>query len=409
MKNHTHIIGAGLAGIACAVALCRAGRRVTLYDAAPHAGGRCRSFHDPLLNATIDNGTHLFLHANRQLRSFLRITGAENRVIRHRAIFPFVHLGPYETPARWRLSLPWGLPLHGVSGLLRLLLLPTSDRSVAECVAPHSALYRRCIEPLTLAVLNTPPETASAALLAASLRRIIASGPRGGDYYLPWRDLSDALIHPALEYLTRHGGRFAPQQRLLAINSQDRRAVALHWAGQDDTVLAQEDAVILAVPPHALGSLLPGIPQPEGYSAIVNAHFACAAPQSAPPLLGILGGVAQWIACKPGMISTTTSAADALAGLPHEELAAMLWRDIRMAFDLAGHTPPPHRIIVEKRATWRATPYNQAQRPDVRTPLRNLFLAGDWTCGALPATLEHAVASGMRAAQQGLAFSGRAP
>ena len=53
----------------------------------------------------------------------------------------------------------------------------------------------------------------------------------------------------------------------------------------------------------------------------------------------------------------------------------------------------------ERRATFAATPEQNALRPGARTQWDNLFLAGDWTATGLPATLEGAIRSGNRAAE----------
>jgi len=55
-------------------------------------------------------------------------------------------------------------------------------------------------------------------------------------------------------------------------------------------------------------------------------------------------------------------------------------------------------VVKETQATFAATPEEQPYRLGVRTPMANLFLAGDWTDTGLPATLESAVVSGERAA-----------
>ncbi len=51
-------VGGGLAGLSAAIAVAGRGERVILSEAARHAGGRCRSYHDGLLDMTIDNGNH---------------------------------------------------------------------------------------------------------------------------------------------------------------------------------------------------------------------------------------------------------------------------------------------------------------------------------------------------------------
>ncbi|MCH8810159.1 MAG: FAD-dependent oxidoreductase, partial [Proteobacteria bacterium] len=52
--TRVHIVGAGIAGLSCAVRLAGRGRAVTLYEAAAQAGGRCRSYFDAKIGRTID-------------------------------------------------------------------------------------------------------------------------------------------------------------------------------------------------------------------------------------------------------------------------------------------------------------------------------------------------------------------
>jgi uncharacterized protein with NAD-binding domain and iron-sulfur cluster len=59
---------------------------------------------------------------------------------------------------------------------------------------------------------------------------------------------------------------------------------------------------------------------------------------------------------------------------------------------------PAWQIVKEKRATFAATPAQDARRPAAKTRWRNLILAGDWTRTGLPATIEGALQSGETAA-----------
>ena len=93
----------------------------------------------------------------------------------------------------------------------------------------------------------------------------------------------------------------------------------------------------------------------------------------------------------------TVSAADAIVDEPREALAIRIWADIAKALQIDAPLPA-WQIVKEKRATFAATPAQDALRPQARTPIRNLFLAGDWTRTGLPATLEGAVRSGDTAA-----------
>src|SRR5262245_13684319 len=105
-----HIIGAGLAGLSAAVLLVKAGRRVLVHGRARHAGGRCRSYFEPALGLTIDNGNHLLLSGNTTARDLLKTIGAEHKLSGPpEAEFAFADLA---TGARWILRpnrgrLPW--------------------------------------------------------------------------------------------------------------------------------------------------------------------------------------------------------------------------------------------------------------------------------------------------------------
>ena len=55
-------------------------------------------------------------------------------------------------------------------------------------------------------------------------------------------------------------------------------------------------------------------------------------------------------------------------------------------------------VMKEKHATMAPAPDTYRLRPTTRTPIPNLFLAGDWVQTGLPATIESAVISGRGAA-----------
>jgi hypothetical protein len=121
------------------------------------------------------------------------------------------------------------------------------------------------------------------------------------------------------------------------------------------------------------------------------------------PLLGLIGGTAEWLFLRAELVSITVSAADALADEPAERIAERLWADAARALDLPVAPLPPARIVKERRATFAQTPAAAARRPAAATGWRNLLLAGDWTATGLPATIEGAVRSGHHAADLALA------
>jgi hydroxysqualene dehydroxylase len=111
----------------------------------------------------------------------------------------------------------------------------------------------------------------------------------------------------------------------------------------------------------------------------------------------VVGGTAEWIFVKPGVVSVTISAGNAAIDTPPDALAQQVWHDVRRALRVDAAIPP-HRVVRERRATFTATPEQERKRPPIRTARDGLVLAGDWTATGLPATIEGAIRSGRAAA-----------
>ena len=84
----------------------------------------------------------------------------------------------------------------------------------------------------------------------------------------------------------------------------------------------------MAVPPRPAAALLPGLKTPTKFRAIVNAHFRFDPPRDLPPILGVVGGLVEWLFAFPQRLSITISDADRLVDMPREELAQAIWRDV---------------------------------------------------------------------------------
>ena len=415
-----HVIGAGMAGLSCAVELVKARQRVVLWEAAAQAGGRCRSFHDATLDRTIDNGNHLILGANPAVFAYLETIGAQGGLLgQERAAFPFVDL---RTGERWTVRpnagpVPWWImaPSRRVPGsrarhyLAGLALARARDGDTArEQLAGTGPLLERLWEPLTVAVLNASIDEASASLLWPVVRLTFGRGEAACRAYLTRDGLGPNLVAPGVGYVEQGGGRLHYNRRLRAIAHDGRAVTGLDFAGDgggDDETFAPGDVAVLAVTPQVCTQLLPGTPAPLETRPIVNAHFRLDRPVPMPggsAILGVVGGTAQWIFARGDIASVTVSAAGALTERPAAEIAALIWSDVSRALDHRPAAMPAVRIVKEKRATFAQVPSALPLRPPAETRLRNLFLAGDWTATGLPATIEGAIRSGVTAAQHAL-------
>ncbi len=387
MRGVLHVVGAGIAGLACAVAAARSGVRVVLHEAAPQAGGRCRSFRDDDLDRLIDNGTHLVIGANRTALAFADAIGGTEAMEAVDPALPFLDL---ETGERW--SLAAGRLPAGIAETVAALGVPwTGARETVAARLGPARHYRRLWKPLCEAALNTAPEDASARLFGRVLRAALLAGADGLRPWLFPAGLSAAFAAPALATLAVHGGRFQPRRRLLAVG--DRTLVF----GDGPLRLGREDRAVLALPPWALVDILPGFPLPAT-RAIVNVHFRMEHGMAGLRLLGLVGGTAQWAFPRGDLLSATASAADRLAEEPAEAIAARMWLDLSRAFDLNGPMPR-FRVLKERRATMAHTPDGVARRPGHRTGADWLFLAGDWLASPWPCTIEAAASSGLAAAR----------
>lgn len=420
-----HVIGAGLAGLAAAVRLSEAGRRVVVHESARHAGGRARSYYDEALDRRIDNGNHLILAGNYSVRRYLKTVGAADALSGPaKAAFPFLDV---RSGARWTVRpnagpLPWWVlvPARRIPGtklgdyLSGLGILGAGpEATVADCLDAANPLYETFWEPLTLAALNTPPAEGAAAPLAAVLRETFAKGAGACRPLVAREGLSEALIDPALAWLGGRGVEVGFGRRLKAMDLDGETLSALRF-GSETIELGADDRVVLAVPPPRAAELLPGLEVPGAAYPIVNVHYRLEAmPASAEalfgdgPFAGLIGGAVHWLFRRGDIVSVTVSAARDLAEKPNDEIARLCWREAALALNggaggsnaVNPDVPPRYRVINERRATFAQTPEAIRLRPGPRSKWQRLYLAGDWTDTGVPATIEGAVRSGYKAAE----------
>ena len=402
---HVHVIGAGLAGLSAAVALREAGHIVTVVEAGPVAGGRCRSYFDRELGLRIDNGNHLLLSGNRSAFAYLDTIGARSTMaMPAEPMFPFMDLA---TGRRWTLRpnpgrIPWWVlsrkrrapGTHATDHLALLRLRGITDDATVAASLRKDAFYQRLIEPLAVAALNTPPDVALVRLLAAVMRETLFRGGGACIPAVPREGLSESLVDPAVAWLEARGCTVITGRRVAGLWIEAGKVSELATADGPMPV----EAVVLATPPWIVADLLPGQVCPTEFQAILNIHFRVEADPVAPGFIGLVGGTAEWVFTKRGHVSVTISAANRMVDQDAEAIAQAVWPDVRAALDLEGQMPA-WRVVKERRATVAATAAQERLRPGARTDLANLVLAGDWTATGLPGTIEGAIRSGRKAAE----------
>ena len=409
-ERHIHIIGAGLAGLSAALQLSLSGEKVTLYEAAPFAGGRCRSFIDRELGCRIDNGNHMVLSGNVAVQDYLYLSNALDTIGGSgKPTFPFMDV---KTGERWTIDmnkgvLPWwifskkrrvpGTKVSDYLSALPILRAKAAD-TLGNLLDKSTTLYRRFWEPFIVGALNTETDIASAQMLRMIFLQSFGAGGKACIPMIPKIGLSESFVLPCLNVLRQHDVEVKYHHRLRSMLWEGDTVRALDFNGKAIEV-GEKDWVILALPAWFIRELLPEVPTPTDFRSIINAHYRVDVPADKDGFTGMIGGYAEWVFVRDGVASVTISCAERHKDIAVRDMAALVWKEVALLLGLDPETLPPHRIFLEKYATFAATPEQNLRRPSSYTGWKNVALAGEWTATGLPSTIEGALRSGMKAAQ----------
>jgi len=245
-------------------------------------------------------------------------------------------------------------------------------------------------KPLCVSALNTLPESASANVFLAVLRDTLGSDAEASDLILPRVDLSRLFPEPAMQWLRAKGAEVRCGTTVRDL----------------DALRSEHQAVILAVGPHQLKTLLPDFAEEFEYQPITTCYLQYEPRTRLPvPMLGLADGLVQWVfdrgalTGEKGLFAAVISAQGDHQQMTQEELAATCHREIAAA--IPGLPAPQwSSVIAEKRATIAVT--TSLKRPGIEAGRPGVYLAGDYTDPEYPPTLEAAVRSGVRAAERAL-------
>ena len=425
------IIGGGCAGLSAATALADRGARVLVVEARPGLGGRATAFRDPETGERVDNGQHILMGCYTDTLRFLHRIGASDRVrwqsgLTVRMIDRRGHESVLALPA-----LP--SPLHLLAGVLawdalswreRISVLRigsargnvalTSPLTVRQWLKQHGQADRLCElfwEPLALAALNQSIDHAEASHFIRVLERVFGPDPSAAALVMPAVPLDAMYVDPSLTYLAARGGEVRANAPAKIVIDRER---VLGVRVRDD--LIEAPVVISTVPWFSFPSLF-DTPPPPLQATLVNAaaldslpivtvNLWFDAPVMRDQLIGLPGRQFQWVFDRRAIVggdashlSMISSGAEALVTQSNDALVSTAWQEVREALPAARTATLRKGLAVrEKRSTFSLAP-NAPPRPEMRTPIAGLLLAGDWIQTGLPATIESAVISGHNAAR----------
>ena len=149
--------------------------------------------------------------------------------------------------------------------------------------------------------------------------------------------LSESFVDPALAWLAAHGATIRLGSRV----TRPGHRPATRVTALGDTPIGPDESVILATPATVAAALLPGLVTPDRFEAILNVHYRIDADPAPAGFIGLVGGTAEWVFIKPGIVSVTISAANRAIDTPPDALAQQVWQDVRAALGARLQPCPP--------------------------------------------------------------------
>ncbi|MGH9356420.1 MAG: hydroxysqualene dehydroxylase HpnE [Terriglobia bacterium] len=453
MAQEILIIGGGFAGLAAGVALADEGRHVRLIEQKPYLGGRARSFRYAPTGSVVDNGQHIFMGCYHATLQFLKTLGTEESVrFQPRLSVSFVDNQSGNTSLVCpKLPAPWHL-LAGVLSSdtftlgekLQVLRLGRALRAAdsgwrpedferltveawMERLGQSEKLRRKFWDLLCIAALNEDPRIAAAAVFEPVLRLALFQSPEDSRIGLASRGLSECYTEAASAFIRTRQGSVEMERDVTGfiLAHQNRSTGASGEAGWmakgvrlADGSIIEAQTIICSVPPFQLVRLLPkevltGSRFFAGLAAmrptpIISLNLWFDRDITGLEFAGLRGAAIQWLFNKGKILKTGEHYVSLVISGAHEhiqrekeELLRLALGELRQLLPAAREARLVHSLIIKERlATFSPSIEAVGLRPVAVTPIRGLFLAGDWTATGLPATIEGAVQSGNTAAAE---------
>ena len=437
------IVGGGLAGIAAAMELADLGWKVRLLERRPYLGGRVYSFTDKESGQEIDNGQHIFMKCCTSYVALLEKLGVSHKAtVQRRMHVPVINA--LQRRADLYSAPLWPPPLHLAPALLRYRHLSLADRlRVAWAAARMRLISRRSRDRLdnvsfydwlkahgqrdaaidgfwnlvVIPTLNDDVRRVSASQAIMVLQEGFLTNVHGADIGYASVGLSHLLYQEAQRYIEARGGTVLLDHNAdqLAGDGSGVSGLRLHERG-----VMRAAAYVLAVPPREMADLLPEPLRRHDFfrraaklamSPIVNLHMWYDRPVMVHSFAAFPDSDAHWVFNKSLILGDTTghgqyivvslSGAHKFIDMPKDEIRARFLEEMpRLLPRAQGAAVTRFMIVKERHATFRPSPGAAAGRLPQRTPVPNLFLAGEWTDTGWPSTMESAVRSGVLCARE---------
>ena len=408
------IVGAGLAGLACATELHRRGKSFLIVDAADVPGGRLRTSHRD--GFTLDHGFQVVLSSYSAVSKVVDVDSLQPRYFESGALLAYEgRLARLANPLRHPGALFENLtsPVFSfrdkvlLGALVSRVALTCDDRLLSRCASPNdlstrdfllnsgfsAAFIARFAEPFFGGVLLDGDLGTSAGLFLYYLKKFTIGRawlPAGGIAALP-AQMASALPADSLRLRTR----------VTALDIKNGRACGLEFENGERI---EASSIVLALDEPSISRLL-GRPSPAPPRSVAVVYFK--SPQSVYPNpclvlpesntgrvrhFAQITNVAPEFA-PPGMHLVSASVLD-FSDLSEKVLADTVKKEIATLFPNTSHSLEYLETMRVPYAVPAQPPGFAARKPFTDLP-KGLYAAGDWASGA---SIQSAISSGLDSA-----------
>ncbi|MWV54577.1 FAD-dependent oxidoreductase [Chlorobium phaeovibrioides] len=442
------IFGAGVAGLAAAIELVDRGHTVELYEKRKVLGGKVSVWKDSD-GDSIESGLHIVFGGYRQLQEYLKRVGAEkNYLWKEHSLIYAESDGKQSYFKKANLPSPWAEVVGGMqTDFLTLWDKISLIKELFPALAGNEEYFRsqdhmtysewhhlrgasehslqKLWRAIALAMNFIEPNVISARPMI-TIFKYFGTDYAATKFAFFRKNPGESMIEPMRQYIQSHGGRIFVDARLsrFELNSDETiKHAVLH-----DGHTVEADAYISALPVHNLTKVIPNEWLQHKYfrnlheftgSPVVNcqlwldrkitdtdnlmfsqgtifatfADVSLTCPDDFQKGTGTADG--------GSVMSLVLAPAHQLMGLPNDVITELVMKDIHDRFPKSRDAKLLKSTVVKiPQSVYKAVPDVDKFRPNQISPIRNLFLAGDYTDQHYLASMEGAALSGKQAAEK---------
>ena len=442
------IFGAGVAGLSAAIELVDRGHSVEIYEKRKILGGKVSVWKDSD-GDSIESGLHIVFGGYEQLQKYLKRVGAEdNYHWKEHALIYAESDGRQSYFKKAKLPSPWAEMVGGlqtdfltmwdkislIKGLFPAIIgneeyfrsqdhMTYSEWHRLKGASEHS--LQKLWRAIALAMNFIEPNVISARPMI-TIFKYFGTDYTSTKFGFFRKNPGDSMIEPMRQYIQGKGGRIFVDAKLsrFELNSDESIQHAVLHDGHN----IDADAYISALPVHNIKKIIPvpwltykyfrNLHEFEG-SPVANcqlwfdrkitdtdnlmfsqgtifatfADVSITCPEDFQKNMGTANG--------GSVMSLVLAPAHQLMNMPNDVITGLVMKDIHERFPKSRDAKLLKATIVKiPESVYKAVPGVDQFRPDQISPIKNFFLAGDYTYQHYLASMEGAALSGKLVAEK---------